>query len=116
MAINETISVSEETTQIQIGYNVPIECSSQNISIYQKVNDTIDILRETYSGKSNNCQVLSDNTTLSLTVLSSTFNQPNTIYYVNIDPNFVKHNTTLEPLLGILKYKWTFFTGMIFVL
>ena len=41
MAINETISVSEETTQIQIGYNVPIECSSQNISIYQKVNDTI---------------------------------------------------------------------------
>src|SRR5437764_3879891 len=99
--INETISF--ETTEIQIAYNVPIECSSQNISIYQKF-DEKDILRETFSGESNNCNVLSDNTTLSLTVLSSTFNQPNSIYYVEIDPNFVMHNSTSEPLLGITKY------------
>src|SRR4051794_23639252 len=110
-AINETIPV--ETTQIQIAYNVPIGCSSQNISIYQKVDVTKDILRETYSGESINCQVLSDNTTLLLTVLSSTFNQPNSIYYVDIDANFVKHNATLEPLLGISKYKWIFFTGIL---
>ena len=101
-------------TEIRITYNVSIKCSSQNISIYQKINDMNDILRETYSGKSNNCQVLSDNTTLLLTVLPSTFNQPKTIYYVDIDPNFVKHNTTLEPLLGILKYKWIFSTGILF--
>ena len=90
---------------------MPIKYSSQNISIYQKVDDTKDILRETYSGESNNCQVLSDNTTLSLSVLPSTFNQPNSTYYIKIDADFVKHNTTLEPLLGISKYKWTFFTG-----
>jgi hypothetical protein len=109
-AINETIPV--ETTQIQVAYNVPIVCSPQNISIYQKVDDTKDILRETYSGESNNCQVLSDNTTLSLTVLSSTFNLPNSIYYIKINAGFVKQNATLEPLLGISKYKWIFFTGL----
>src|SRR5437667_12425058 len=107
--INDTISV--ETNQIQISYNIPIKCSSQNISIYQKINDTKDILRETYSGESINCQVLPDNYILSLTVLPSTFNQPNSVYYIKINADFVKHNTTLEPLLGISKYKWTFFTG-----
>ena len=72
-----------------------------------------DILRETYSGESNNCNVLSDNTTLSLTVLSSTFNQPNSIYYIKINADFVKRNTTLEPLLGIFKNKWIFTTSML---
>ena len=101
-----------ETTQIQVAYNVPIKCSSQNISIYQKVDNGIDILRETYSGESNSCQVLLDNNTiLSLSVLPSTFNQPDSIYYVKIDTNFVKQNNTLEPLPGISKFKWMFFTG-----
>src|SRR4051812_50163458 len=108
-AINGIILV--ETTQIQINYNIPIKCSSQNISIYQKINDTKEILRETYSGESNNCQVLADNNTLSLTILSSTFNKPNSEYYIKINTDYVKHNTTLEPILGISKYKWIFFTG-----
>ena len=111
-AIKEKILV--ETTQIQVAYNVPIKCSSQNISIYQKVDNGIDILRETYSGESNNCQVLLDNTTLSLSVLPSTFNQPNSAYYVKINANFVKQNNTLEPLSGISKYKWIFFTSNFF--
>src|SRR5688572_7512800 len=81
-AINETIAL--ETTQIQIAYKIPIECSSKNVSIYQKLDDK-DILREMYSGQSNNCQVLSDNTTLLLTLLPSTFNQPNSVYYVKVD-------------------------------
>ena len=71
-----------------------------------------DILREIYSGESNNCQVLSDNTTLSLAVLPSTFNQPNSTYYIKIDAGFVKQNETLESLPGISKYKWMFFTGI----
>jgi hypothetical protein len=90
---------------------VPIKCSFQNISIYQKVDDGNDILRETYSGESNDCQVSSDNTILSLSVLSSTFNQPNSTYYIKVDANFVKQNNTLEPLSGISKYQWIFFTG-----
>ena len=75
------------------------------------MNDTKDILRETYSGGSKNCQVSLDNNTLLLTVLSSTFNQPNSTYYIKINANFARQNTTLEPILGISKYKWTFFTG-----
>ena len=88
---------------------MPIECSSQNISIYQKFFDANDILRETFSGESNNCEVLSNKTTLSLTILPST-------YYVVIDPNFAMRHSTLEPLSGISKYKWTFFTGNFFKL
>ena len=71
-----------------------------------------DILRETYSGESNNCKVLSDNTTLSLAVLPSTFNQPNSTYYIKIDAGFVKQNETSESLPGISKYKWIFSTGI----
>jgi hypothetical protein len=111
-AVNETIAL--ETTQIQIGYKIPIECSSKYVSIYQKLDDVKVILRETYSGESNtNCQVLSDNTTLSLTLLPSTFNQPDSVYYVKIDADFVKRSKTSEPLLGILKNKWIFTTSML---
>ena len=77
------------------------------------MNDTKDILRETYSGESNNCQVSSDST-ITLSVLPSTFNQPNSKYYVNINANFVKQSDTLEPLPGISKYKWKFSTGNFF--
>ena len=101
------------TTQIQIIYKIPIQCSSQNISVYQKLDNMKDILRETYSGQSNGCQVLSDNTTLSLTLLPSTFNQPNSVYYVKIDADFVRRNKTLEPLRGISKNKWIFTTSML---
>ena len=51
---------------------------------------------------------------ISLSVLPSTFNQPNSKYYVKIDANFVKQSNTLEPLLGISKYKWIFSTGNFF--
>ena len=110
-AINEIIAL--ETTQIQIAYKIPIQCSSQNISVYQKLDNMKDILRETYSAQSNRCQVLSDNTTLLLTLLPSTFNQPNTMYYIKIDTDFVRTNETLEPLLGISKNKWLITTGIL---
>ena len=90
---------------------MPIRCSSQNISIYQKIDDGNDILRETYSGESSDCQVSSDSTILLLSILPSTFNQPNSKYYVKINANFVKQSNTLEPLPGISKHKWIFFTG-----
>ena len=97
---------------------MPIKCSSQNISIYQVFDDGNYIFRETFSGESTtNCQVLSNNT-ISLKILSSTFSQPNSKYYVKVDVNFVKQDSTLdtsEPLPGILKNKWTFFTGNFFL-
>ena len=117
--INDTIPI--ETTLIQIAYNVQITCSNRNISIYQIIDDTTEILRETYSaGKSNYCNVTLDQTSgkniLSLTVLPSTFNKPNSNYYIKIDAGFVKQNTTSEPILGISKYKWTFITGIFLII
>ena len=56
---------------------------------------------------------LSDNTTLLLTLLPSTFNQPNTMYDIKIDADFVRTNETLEPLLGISKNKWLITTGTV---
>jgi len=105
-----------EILQIQITYNVPIQLSfssSQNISIFQKFDDNNNILRETYSAQSDNCQVLEDKTTLSLSISSCVFNQPNSAYYIIIDTGFVIHKETSEPLLGIYKDKWKFMTGIL---
>ena len=116
--IDDTIPI--ETTLIQIAYNVQITCSNRNISIYQIIDDTTEILRETYSaGRSNYCNVTLDQTSgktiLSLTVLPSTFNKPNSNYYIKIDANFVKQSKTLEPLFGIPKHKWVFKTGIFII-
>ena len=71
-----------------------------------------DNLRESYSGESDNCQVSLDNTTLLLTILPSTFNQPNSAYYIKINPGFAQFNQSLESISGNSKYKWTIFTGI----
>ena len=80
------------------------------ISKYFNFDDTKDILRETFSGETDNCQVLSNYTAL-LTILPSTFNTPewpDATYYIKVDADFVKRNNTLEPILGISKNKWIF--------
>jgi len=48
-----------------------------------------------------------------LIILPSTFNKPNSTYYIKIDADFVRQNETLDALPGIPKYKWIFFTGII---
>ena len=102
---------------IQINYTVPIKAglsNSQNISIFQSLDDNNFILREAYSAQSDNCQFLEDNTLL-LNISSCAFNQPNSTYYIVIDTGFVIHRETLEPLLGIYKDIWKFKTGILIV-
>ncbi|CAG8724975.1 423_t:CDS:2, partial [Scutellospora calospora] len=52
-----------------------------------------------------------DNKTVIVKVLPSTFNEPNSLYYVVIENNFVKRSNSEEALLGIDKNLWTLFTG-----
>ncbi|CAG8526300.1 553_t:CDS:10 [Acaulospora morrowiae] len=96
-------------SRINITYQDPVSLSTQNVSIFRPI-DEADLLRQTYSGQSNLCELSEDQRTVTITVFDSTFNEPNTKYYVVIDPNFVVVNASNEPLLGIPKGIWIMWT------
>ena len=96
-----------------------MELSSANISIYQQSEDRSkpDLLRQTFSGgKSQLCRVGSDGYTIHVQIFNSTFNQPNSTYYVSVDYNFVKSQASGEPLIGIDEKIWKFSTSNLFFL
>ncbi|RHZ80333.1 hypothetical protein Glove_137g124 [Diversispora epigaea] len=101
----------ESEFNITIDYSIPISLSTGNISIWQKNggivnNNNKDVLRQTISGLNSEFIKLSnDNKTVQVTILSSTFNQPDTSYYVLIDNGFVTDETG-EILLGVKKNVW----------
>ena len=51
-----------------------------------------------------------DNDTLRADVLSSTFNEPNSKYFVTIDDDAVKNIQNNQPMIGINKNIWLFKT------
>ncbi|CAG8716619.1 4641_t:CDS:2 [Gigaspora margarita] len=114
---NPTIGsrVNESTKQLYLSFNYSIILSSSNISIYQRVNGTgQDLLRQRFQGISSNqfCQIdPKNNRTIIIEILSSTFNEPNSLYYVVVENNFAKRRDTNEALLGIDKNLWTMVTG-----
>ena len=96
-----------ETTNISITFNSPVALSLNNISIFQ-ANQTQDILRQRTSATNSEFVRLSDDgLTISVTVLSSTFNMQEQ-YYILMDDNFVKNGANNEPKIGIKKNKWSF--------
>ncbi|CAG8721845.1 6689_t:CDS:1, partial [Scutellospora calospora] len=105
--INSTINLGT-VDPILISYNVPIIQSSKNIYIYQQNNSDF-ILRQTFSGQSQYCSLFNQ-TAIKCDVLSSTFNQPNSIYYIKVDDNFVRNNDTSEHLGGIGNMIWKILT------
>ncbi|CAG8545207.1 11173_t:CDS:10 [Dentiscutata erythropus] len=109
--------VNESTKQLYISFTYPVTLSSSNISIYQHINGTNhDLLRQRFQGDLPNqfCQIdPNDNKTVIINVFPSTFNEPNSLYYVAIENNFVKRSDTNEALLGIDKNLWTLVTGQI---
>ncbi len=89
---NSTISLRKD--KLKIHYDVTIALSIRNITIFQ-VNDTNTVMRQTASGHiSEFYSVDPDSKVISLTVLPSTFNQPNKEYVVYIESNFVKQKDT----------------------
>jgi hypothetical protein len=115
--INATIPI--DTKNIIITYRSPVVLSSGFISIYQSaINSTIistDLLRQTFSASSPQyVQYVNDtdNTEIEVKILSSTFNQFNSNYYITIDDNFVRSRDFNEPLMGIGSGVWMIKTGM----
>ncbi|KAF0453083.1 hypothetical protein F8M41_001798 [Gigaspora margarita] len=96
--------VYESTNQLHLSFTYPVTLSSSNISIYQYINGTNhDLLRQRFQGDSSNqfCQIdPNDNKTVIVKVLPSTFNEPNSHYYVVVENNFVKRSDSNEALLG----------------
>ena len=56
-----------------------------------------------------------DGSGVNITVLSSTFNQPSSQYFVLIDDGFVKSRIYQEPIIGIQDDVWTFSTRKYFI-
>ncbi|CAG8631807.1 16370_t:CDS:2 [Dentiscutata erythropus] len=107
--------VNESTNQLYLSFTYPVILSTSNISIYQRINGgKDDLLRQKFQGDSPNkfCRIdPNDNKTVIIDVLPSTFNEPNSHYYVVIEDNFVKRSDSNEALLGIDKNLWTLVTS-----
>ncbi|GES98507.1 glycosyltransferase family 2 protein [Rhizophagus clarus] len=106
-SINSNIPLT--TTNINITYFLSVTASANYISIYQ-YNEDYPILRQSISGNSPLLSYSSDNMTINIKILESTFNQPNSLYYVVIDYNAVKDWKSNQPLMGIERNHWKFNT------
>lgn len=60
-------------------------------------------------------RLLSDNKTIQVEILRSTFNQPNTTYYVLIDNEFVVDEAFGQRLLGVKKNIWVINTSILYI-
>ncbi|CAJ0840781.1 4918_t:CDS:10, partial [Entrophospora sp. SA101] len=106
--INGIIKLASE--EINITYNLPIVPTVNNISIYQINNNDQDIFRQSFSANSEYCKISDDKKSLTIQVLTSTFNLPNTSYYVIVDNGALIKFSTDQPLTGILENVWKFTT------
>ncbi|CAG8445521.1 13268_t:CDS:2 [Acaulospora colombiana] len=101
--INGTVEPFNATT-ISITFNVPVEFTNANISIYHSSTGN---LRQIVSGTNSDiCSISSDSLTITVKVISSVFNQPGEQYYIKMDNNFVKSKDLNEPLKGIESHIW----------
>ena len=86
--------------------------SINNINIYQvgETNTTNPIMRQTVPA--NSFSIDPGQQTITLRVLSSTFNSPNSKYYVSTDSDFVKRKKDDEPITGLGPFVWNLRTGI----
>ncbi|CAG8460897.1 7292_t:CDS:10 [Acaulospora colombiana] len=107
-------SIPLRVNSINITYKQPVSFSTGNIDIFQLSGSYGEsLLRQAYSASSIYCNQTADFTTITCQVLNSTFNKPDTTYYVVIESDFVRLNSTSEPLLGVRKLVWKFTTNEI---
>ncbi|KAF0453074.1 hypothetical protein F8M41_001790 [Gigaspora margarita] len=108
--------VNEFTKQLYLSFIYPVILSSSTISIYQRINGTQhDLLRQRFQGNSPSqfCRMdPNDNKTIIINVLPSTFNEPNSFYYVVVENNFVRRSDSNEALVGIDEGLWILITEM----
>jgi hypothetical protein len=108
-------NVSSDTTSVTLIFRDQITLSRQNISIYQ-VTDGNPILRQGFSATSGFCYVTpkSNDSAVTCPIFKSTFNKPNTKYYVVVDNDFVMKKSLKQPLAGVTKGNWVYYGGMQF--
>ncbi|PKC02710.1 hypothetical protein RhiirA5_424842 [Rhizophagus irregularis] len=86
-----------------------------NLSPYRNVTILQDggIVRQTTSVSDDNGDFvkLIDDYTIEIKVIDSTFNQPNTKYYILMDDGFVESKDLKEPIIGIQDDSWRFITA-----
>ncbi|CAG8519760.1 9048_t:CDS:2 [Ambispora gerdemannii] len=103
--------IPSNIAQISITYSEPVTLSSGNITIYQEGKyGSADIFRQGGNQLSQSLQINIQEKKVSISVLDSTFNVPNAIYYVIVDTDFVRDSDTGEALLGMGKESWRFTT------
>ncbi|GBC02683.1 hypothetical protein RclHR1_04750011 [Rhizophagus clarus] len=103
-------NISLGRNNLIITYEVPISLSVRNITIY-KVDGTNVLMRQTTSGQASEFFSIDNDMIVSLNLLSSTFNERNVEYHVSIDPNFVMHKETNEPIDRLQHTSWILFTN-----
>ncbi|CAB4403041.1 unnamed protein product [Rhizophagus irregularis] len=105
-------SIPLSITNINITYHLSVTISTNNVSIYQyNNNDDLPILRQSVSGDSLYFSYSSsDKKTINIKVLESTFNQPNSNYYIVVNDNVVRDWTSNNPLIGVERNRWKFNT------
>ncbi|CAI2170617.1 4700_t:CDS:10 [Funneliformis geosporum] len=119
--INATIPINLST--VRINYIDPIVLSTGNISIYQRMYNTSniteinattpykDLLRQSFPASLTEF-VSTRVTEIEVKLLTSTFNQFNSNYYIEIDDNFVRNQEFNEPLIGIKGGTWSVKTNI----
>ncbi|CAG8480663.1 7729_t:CDS:2, partial [Cetraspora pellucida] len=96
-----------DAAPLSITFSKPITLSTGNISIFQFISSTNgSLLRQTFSGNSRFCTLDSSNTVVTITMLQSTFNQPNEAYFIKIDDGFARSKATDMALVGVVDGFW----------
>jgi hypothetical protein len=90
-----------------------VKLSTGNISIFQLNDDPFKpgLLQQMFSADSKICTIGSDNRTVLIPIFKSTFNQPDSSYYVVVENNFVRNQARNEPIIGIKEKEWIFSTS-----
>ncbi|CAB4437913.1 unnamed protein product [Rhizophagus irregularis] len=107
--INDIIDPSNIGTLTIKFYNKVNLSPYRNVTILQDG----DIVRQTTSVSDDNGDFvkLIDDYTIEIKVIDSTFNRPNTKYYILMDDGFVESKDLKEPIIGIQDDSWSFITA-----
>ncbi|CAG8502927.1 17379_t:CDS:2, partial [Dentiscutata heterogama] len=101
-------TVDSTTTSLNIAFFVPVSLSNDQIHGHLTIYKTSDnSIRQKVSPRAKNfCSTSPDGKTITIKIISSTFNEFNESYYVQMDNNFVKSSLYNEPLKGISDGIW----------
>ncbi|EXX76736.1 uncharacterized protein OCT59_021786 [Rhizophagus irregularis] len=107
--INDIINPSEIKFLIIKFYDKVDLSPNRNVTILQDDGSEHGIIRQVTSASGDFVRFI-DDYTIGISVIDSTFNQPNTMYYILIDDGFVKSKVLQEPIIGIQITAWNFMT------